>query len=131
MTSFRSFQVADIQNVFKRQWLEVELVGGVIVGRDGLRIAVDHDRLVPFFGEAHHAMDAAVVKLNPLSDAVRSTTQDDDFLAVRSDGFVFRLVRGIMIGSFSLELRTAGVDRLVDGEDTERFPEPADFRLFG
>ena len=35
----------DRQHVLERQRLEVEAVGGVVVGRDGLRIAVDHDRL--------------------------------------------------------------------------------------
>ena len=38
--------VHDLEHVLERQRLEVEPVGGVVVGRDGLRVAVDHHRLV-------------------------------------------------------------------------------------
>ena len=47
----------------RRRALEVETVGGV-VGRDRLRVAVDHDA-----SEALHRMHAAVVELDPLADA--------------------------------------------------------------
>ena len=39
------FGVDDVEHVFQRERLEVEAVAGVVVGGDGLRIAVDHDRL--------------------------------------------------------------------------------------
>ena len=35
----------DLEHVLGRERLEIEPVGGVVVGRDGLRIAVDHDGL--------------------------------------------------------------------------------------
>ena len=35
----------DLDHVLGGQRLEIEPVGGVVVGRDGLRVAVDHDRL--------------------------------------------------------------------------------------
>jgi len=38
--------VYDLQNVLEREWLEVQPIGGVVVGGDGLRVAVHHDRLV-------------------------------------------------------------------------------------
>ena len=38
--------VHHLEHVLQCQRLEVEPVGGVVVGRDGLRVAVDHDRLV-------------------------------------------------------------------------------------
>ena len=42
----RLFGVVDIQNFFEREGLEVEAVASVVVGRDGLGIAVDHDRFI-------------------------------------------------------------------------------------
>ena len=36
--------VHDLEHVLERQRLEVEPVGGVVVGRDRLGVAVDHDR---------------------------------------------------------------------------------------
>ena len=38
--------VDDLEHVLQRERLEVEPVGGVVVGGDGLGVAVDHDRLV-------------------------------------------------------------------------------------
>ena len=37
-------------------------------------------------------MDAAVIKLYSLADAVGAATEDDDLFAVASNGFVFLLV---------------------------------------
>ena len=36
--------VDDVEHVLERERLEVEAVAGVVIGRDGLGIAVDHDR---------------------------------------------------------------------------------------
>ena len=58
--------------------LEVEPVGRVVVGRDGLRVAVDHHRLVPLRAEALRGVDAAVVELDPLADPVRAAAEDHD-----------------------------------------------------
>ena len=45
----------DLQHVLGGQRLEIEPVGGVVVGRDRLRIAVDHDRFVAGVGSAKAA----------------------------------------------------------------------------
>ena len=58
--------------------LEVEPVGRVVVGRDRLGVAVDHDRLVAERAEALRGVDAAVVELDPLADPVRAGAEDDD-----------------------------------------------------
>ena len=41
----------DLQHVLQGQRLEVEPVGGVVVGGNGLRVAVDHDRFVAVLGQ--------------------------------------------------------------------------------
>ena len=45
----------DGEDVLDSQRLQVEPIGGVVVGRDGLRVAVDHDRLEAGFLRPRHA----------------------------------------------------------------------------
>ena len=40
----RLFLVDDIEHIFSGERLKEQLVGGIIVGGDGFRIGVDHDR---------------------------------------------------------------------------------------
>ena len=49
---------------------KVELVGYVKVGRDSLRVAIDHDGFIPYFPDGHDTVYTAVVKFNTLADAV-------------------------------------------------------------
>ena len=72
----------DLEHVLERQRLEVQAVGGVVVGRDGLRIAVDHDGLVAVLAQRQRRVHAAVVELDALPDAVRAAAQHHDLPAV-------------------------------------------------
>ena len=74
----------DLQHVLERQRLEVEPVGGVVVGGDGLGVAVDHDGLVAGVGQREAGVAAAVVELDALADAVRAAAEDDDLALGRS-----------------------------------------------
>ena len=58
--------------------LEVEAVGRVVVGRNRLRVAVDHHRLVAERPERLHGVHAAVVELDALADPVRARAENDD-----------------------------------------------------
>ena len=73
----------DLQHVLGRQRLEIEPVGGVVVGRDGFRVAVDHDRLEAGLAQRKGRVAAAIVELDALADAVRTAAEDDDLLARR------------------------------------------------
>ena len=59
-------------HVLERQRLEVQPIGGVVVGRDRLRVAVDHHRLEAFLAEREGGVTAAVVELDALADPVRA-----------------------------------------------------------
>jgi hypothetical protein len=71
-----AFGVVDLQHVLQRQRLEVEPIGGVVVGRDRLGVAVDHDGLVARLAQRHGGVHAGVVELDALADAVRARSQD-------------------------------------------------------
>jgi hypothetical protein len=70
--------VVDLQHVLQGQRLEVEPVGGVVVGGDGLGVAVDHDRLVAGLAQREAGVHAGVVELDALPDAVRARSEDED-----------------------------------------------------
>ena len=80
----RLLAIADGEHLLGGKRLEVEPVGGVVVGRDRLRVAVDHHRLVAERAERLRRMHAAVVELDPLADAVRAGAEDDDARLVAS-----------------------------------------------
>ena len=106
------------QHVLGGQRLEIESVRSVVVRRDGLRIAVDHDRLVARRAQRERGVAAAIVELDPLPDPVRAAAEDDDLFALRGVGFASDLAgeRGfvgrIHVGRGRCELSRAGVDAL-------------------
>ena len=122
----RALGVDDLQHVLGGERLEIEPVGGVVVGRHRLRIAVDHDGLVADLVQREGGVAAAVVELDALADAVRPAAEDHDLLLVRRRGLAGggagerRLVGRIHVGGRRGELGRAGVDALEHRPHAER-----------
>ena len=76
--AFGLFAIVDLEHVLERERLEVEPVGGVVVGRNGLGVGVHHDRLEPVLAQREGGVHAAVIELDPLPDAVRPAAEDHD-----------------------------------------------------
>ena len=77
-------------------------------------------------------MDAAVVELDALPDAVRSRAEDHHALARLGRDFAFDGVVGlVMVGRRAFELGGAGVDRLERGADAEQLAARAYRQLVG
>src|SRR6185503_16869428 len=120
----RLLALADRQDLLHAERLEVEAVGGVVVGRDGLWVAVDHHGLVTERAEALRGVHAAVVELDPLADPVRAGTQDHDRAAARRQ--LVRLAPGrVEVVRGRLDLAGAGVDPPVARPDAPRPPRGA------
>src|ERR1019366_10626436 len=100
--------VADVEDVFERERLEVEAVAGVVVGGDGLGVAVDHDRLDAHFLQRERRVAAAVIELDPLPDTVGTAAQDHDLFAGGGVGFARSFVVGIEVGREAFEFGGAG-----------------------
>ena len=66
--------LADGEHIFERERLEVEAVAGVVVGRDRLGIAVDHDGFVTILTQRVTGVAAAVIEFNSLPDPIRTGT---------------------------------------------------------
>ena len=110
--------VEDGEHLLGREWLEVEAVGGVVVGRDRLRVAVDHHRLVAERAERLHGVDAAVVELDPLADPVRARADDHDArLRDRRQGLVLLAPGRVVVVRARLDLAGARVDAPVGRPD--------------
>ena len=77
-------RVADVEHVFVGERLEEEAVARVVVGGDGLGIAVDHHRLVARVAQRERGVHAAVVELDALADPVRTAAEDHDGAAASS-----------------------------------------------
>ena len=102
----------DLQHVFGGERLEIEPVGGVVIGRDGFGIAVDHDGLIALRRQREGGMAAAIVELDALADAVGAAAQDDDLLLVAGIGFAFRLAAdGCFIGRIHVRRERARIPR--------------------
>ena len=118
-----------LEHVLEGQRFEIQAVGGVVVGRDGLGVAVDHDRLVPRLPQSQGGMHAGVVELDPLADAVRTRAQDDHSLLVPRLDLGLGVVAGVVVRRVGGELGGTGVDGLEHRTDAQRVPHATDHVL--
>src|SRR5918997_861350 len=106
----------DPEHVVERQRLEVQPVARVVVGRDGLRVAVDHHRVAARLAHGQRGVHAAVVELDPLADPVRAGAEDHHARLVAAHHLVagrVALPGGVVVRRLGLELGGAGVHRAV------------------
>ena len=119
------FFVDDLEHVFKRQGLEVQAIGGVVVGGDGLGVAIDHDGLVAVFTHGQCSVHTAVIKLDALADPVGAAAKYHDLLAIRWTGLTLAalgLVGGVHVGGVGGKFGRAGVHPLVNRPHAQGAP---------
>jgi hypothetical protein len=112
----------DLEHILETERLEVELVRNVEVGRDGLRIRVDHDRLVAGLAKREHRAHAAVVELDALPNAIRPAAEDHDRRFSGARRLALLIVASIEIRRGGWELAGTRVDHLVHGAHAQRPP---------
>ena len=128
--ALRLLDAHDFQHVFQGHRLEVQTVGGVIVGRHGFRVTVDHDGLVTVFAQRQRGVYAAVVKFDTLADTVRAAAEDHDFIAVNGRvGLTLFFISGVHVGGIGGEFGGAGVHALVDRMQVILVAQLANFRF--
>ena len=127
-----SLNVDNVHDVLVGERLKVQTVGRVIVGRDGLGIAVDHDGLKAAGRQRVARVHTAVIELDTLANAVGAGAQDHRLGLVRRRGLVGShallgiraravdvLVRLVVVLRGARELRSAGIDRLHAGNHAQ------------
>src|SRR3990170_3457855 len=73
-------------DILECKGLEVEPVGGVVVGGEGLGVAVDHYRFYALFAERKARVNAAVVELDALPYPVRAAAEYHDLSSIGRRG---------------------------------------------
>ena len=139
-----ALNIDDIHDVLVGERLKVQAVGRVIVGRDGLGIAVDHDGLKAAGRQRVARVHAAVIELDTLANAVGAGAQDHRLGLVRRRSLVGShallgiraravdvLVRLVMVLRGARELRSAGIDRLHAGSHAQALAIGAHKALVG
>ena len=127
-----ALDIDNVHDVLVGERLKVQTVGRVIVGRDGLGIAVDHDGLKAAGRQRVARVHAAVIELDTLANAVGTGAQDHRLGLVRRRGLVGShallgiraravdvLVRLVVVLRGARELRSAGIDRLHAGNHAQ------------
>ena len=115
------FFPGNLNDVLGSEGLEIQAIGSVVVRGDGFRVAVHHNCFVSGFGQSVSRVHAAVIELDALADAVRTSTEDEDFLALAGICLAARavleleLIGGVEVRSESLEFRRTSVDPFEHG----------------
>jgi len=86
------FEFHDLQDILEGEGFEVETIGGVVIGGDGLGIAVDHDGLKAILAQGHGRMHTAVIELDALADSVGASPQHNHLLAIGRSRLALLLV---------------------------------------
>ena len=129
--AFRLYAVEDIQHILGGQRLEEQHIARVVIGADGFRVRVDHDRLDPQLAQREARVAAAVIEFDALANAVRPATQDHHAAPARllRRRLVLVLVCRIVIRRVRFEFGRARIDRLERGDHTHRLAIGANLGL--
>ena len=111
----------DVQHVLQREWLEEKFVARVVIGRDGFRVGVDHERLEAGLFERERSVNTAVIEFYALAYAIWAATEDHHFALVRSlaDLIIAAIVGRIIVWGIGLELRGASVHETIARRQTK------------
>mmetsp|Transcript_68195 Transcript_68195/g.162793 ORF Transcript_68195/g.162793 Transcript_68195/m.162793 type:complete len:272 (+) Transcript_68195:3355-4170(+) len=109
--------------------LEVKHLALVVVRRDRLRVAVEHDGLVPELAQLADAPHAAPVELDRRPDAVHAGSEHEHRAARRLQIAARRGVGGVEVVGHCGELPGDGVDLLHVRDDPVLLAEVADVEL--
>ena len=117
-----------MNHILSGQGFEIEFVGGVVVGRNGFWVRVDHNGFKTIFPKGEAGVNAAVVELDSLSDPVWATAENEDLWLFRRSRFVIvHVVGGVVVGGVGLKLGSARIDKAIGGMDRIFLP-PRSYR---
>ena len=119
----------DFEHILQRQGLKIEPVGGVVVGRNSLGIAIDHDGLDSSITQCKGSVYAGVIELHSLTDAIWSTAKDYYLLPLRWDNLCELVVAAVVVRRKGWELPRTGVNRLENRPDPLRIALSSDLFL--
>ena len=89
------------ENVLESKRLKIELIGRIIVGRNGFWVAVYDNGLESKLLECKGCMNAAVIEFDTLSDSVRTAAENHDLRLVSINGtlVLVKMICGVIVSS--------------------------------
>ena len=121
----------NIVDMFPEYRLKIKLVSRVKIGRNRLRITVNHNGFIPSFSSCQYAVYATVIKFNPLTNSVRSRAQYHYFLFVAYHTLVVHIrvalssfhgtfKSGIVIRCLGCKFSSTGIHQLIHTVNVHR-----------
>ena len=119
--SYRLLHLNHAPDVLRCERFKVQPVSRVIISGYSFGIVVDHNNIITHFPKRPHAVDGAIVELDPLTDPDRAGTEHKNHrLAAALKGSCFTFISrkpGIEIGRPGIKLCCAGIHHLIgDGQ---------------
>ena len=76
------FFFINTEHVFDGKRFKIKFVGGVVIGGNSLRIAIDHNGFIACLTNSECRMHAAIIEFNSLSDPVWTSAENHDFFSI-------------------------------------------------
>eukprot|EP00962_Isochrysis_galbana_P040190 scaffold14529_cov117-Isochrysis_galbana.AAC.11 len=124
-----ALQLVHVEHPLERQFLKVEPVALVEVGRHRLRVVVDHDRLLAQLPQRPDGRDGAPVELDRRADPVDARADHHGTVLVEDHVVLVAVVRQVQVVCGGRELSGHRVDLLDEGRDAHRLAQLADVQL--
>ena len=121
-----ALELIDIHDTLVAKLLEVELIGGIEIGRVGLGVVVDHDGLLAHGPEGLSGADSAPIELDRGTDTVDAAAENDGTLILECDVVGRGVVGGVEVVGVSGELSGQSINLLDPGPDAELLSSSAD-----
>ena len=119
--------LVNVEDVLQGKRFEEELVAGVVIGGDGFGVGIDHQGFKAVLLQGEGGVNAAIIELDALADAVGAAAQNHDLALVAGPGFVVAaIVGGVIVGGVGLEFSGAGVHQTIAGDQAGLLAQGAD-----
>ena len=108
------FVLKQVQQMLPKNRLEIKFIGHVKVGAHRFGVAIDHNGLKTRFTCRQKAVDAGIIKFDPLPDPIGARAQHHNFGLGADNAFVFLVVGRIEIRGQGRKLGRTGVHHFPD-----------------
>ena len=112
--TMRVLQFDDIHDALKSQFIEIEPVTYIVVGRNGLRVIIDHYRAETIIADGIQRLYATPVKLHRRTDTISSRAEHDD-------GFAVACIMHVILRAAIRQIEIIGLRRELSGQRVDLF----------
>ena len=119
----RIFEFEDVHHAFEGQFVEVETVAHIVIGRNRFRVIVDHHRAPTLLANRVQRLHAAPVELYRATDTVSTRTEH------HNRTFVAQILH-IVFRSAVSQIQVVGLCRIFGGEGIDLFHYRKDATIF-